>query len=281
MNHETTERQGLYFPKPLTRRNTEGEVYRRLGQVNSQIQMALALETRELQARSDITDKTSPEFLQEECLVYLIRHYHKEGNRQCVEGLTDSLLHRCGTWIEGQLYSLDPDVASQGYADVIAQLFEPIIDLDSDRGDFLQVRFWLVLKRLTTQTFTKLLKHDQQNVPLESLPGYDGEDVDAVRQGAGLRAASTVISSPVETEVINKSLIREAMSQLEEPIRSAYLLRHYAGWKIEDQDPAVPTISRHFDKTPRTIRNWLAKADRYLAEWSTKERHHEQTSKVC
>ena len=281
MNHETTERQGLYFPKPLTRRNTEGEVYQRLGQVDSQIQMALALETRELQARSDITDEASPEFLQEECLVYLIRHYHKEGNRQCVNGLSESLLRRCGTWIKSKFHSLDPELADEGFLDVIAQLFERILDLDSDRGDFLQVRFWLALKSLTAQSFNNLLKHDQQNVPLESLTGYDGEDVDAVRQGAGLRAANTVISSPVETEVINNSLICEAMSQLEEPIRSAYLLRYHRGLQIEDQDPAVPTISRHFDKTPRTIRNWLAKAEGHLAEWRTKERKYEQANKVC
>ncbi len=271
MNHETAERQGLYFPEPLTHRNKKGKVYQRLGEVDSQIQMALALETEELQARSVITDQTSPEFLKEECLVYLIRHHHKEGNRQCVNGLTESLLRRCGTWIKGQLCSIrDPELESQGYADVIAMLFERILDLDSDQGDFLQVRFWVVLKSLTVQTFSDLLKPH---------PGYDGEDVDAVGQGVGLRAASTVVSSPVETEVINESLIREALSQLEEPIRSAYLLRHYIGLQIEDQNPAVLTISRYFDKTPRTIRNWLTKADRCLAEWRTKERRDEQTTK--
>ena len=148
MNHETTERRGLYFPEPLTHRNTEGEVYQRLGQVDSQIQMALALETRELQARSDITDKTSPEFLKEECLVYLIRH-HKAGNQQCMNGLSESLLRRCGTWIKSKFHSLDPELADEGFLEVIFQLFKRILDLDSDRGDFLQVRFWLALKRLT------------------------------------------------------------------------------------------------------------------------------------
>ena len=39
------------------------------------------------------------------------------------------------------------------------------------------------------------------------------------------------------------------------------------GWPVEDRDPNVPTISRYFGKTSRTIRNWLAQAEERLAAW--------------
>jgi len=46
-----------------------------------------------------------------------------------------------------------------------------------------------------------------------------------------------------------------------------FVLRHYEGWPIEDKDPSVPTISRHFQRTPRTIRNWMREAENVLAAW--------------
>ena len=76
----------------------------------------------------------------------------------------------------------------------------------------------------------------------------------------------------VESEAIDNALIEAALSQLEEPIRSAYLLRYLEDWPIEDKDPAVQTISRHFGKTPRTIRNWLSKADEILEAWRGEQR---------
>ena len=55
---------------------------------------------------------------------------------------------------------------------------------------------------------------------------------------------------PVESEVIGNVLIEAALHQLEEPIRSAYLLRHLGDWPIEDKNPTAQTISGHFGKNP-------------------------------
>ncbi len=62
-------------------------------------------------------------------------------------------------------------------------------------------------------------------------------------------------------------LYREALALLDEPMRTAFVLRHYEGWPIEDRDETVPTISRYFNKTPRTIRNWMTTAEQALAAW--------------
>ena len=67
--------------------------------------------------------------------------------------------------------------------------------------------------------------------------------------------------------VISSDLIRDALSRVKEPYRTAYLLRNYAGWPIEDQDPNVPTISRKFGVDPRTIRNWLKAVEDELQSW--------------
>jgi len=43
------------------------------------------------------------------------------------------------------------------------------------------------------------------------------------------------------------------------------------GWPIEDRDPNVMTISKYFGKTSRTIRNWIAEAEKQLAAWRDEE----------
>jgi DNA-directed RNA polymerase specialized sigma24 family protein len=59
----------------------------------------------------------------------------------------------------------------------------------------------------------------------------------------------------------------DALNTLNDKERKAYLMRHMWGWEIENNDPAVPTISGHFGVTPRTINNWLNSADGKLAKW--------------
>ena len=274
MDDETTRQDTSCLPEPLTHTNAAGDVYQRLAVVDVQIQAALSLDRGALRRRSQITDKGSPDFLKEECLVYLIRHYHGAGNRDCVNDLSKSLLSRCATWINGQLSSLGDEATTEGYSDVVKSLFERILELGSDRGDFLQVRFWLYLKKLTVQAYSKQLKQldiQQDCIPLTSLAGNDGGDADALTHKGREQAPSTLTTCTVESEEIEE-LIHEALSQLEEPLRSAYLLRHHKGWLIEHQDPTVRTISRHFNKTPRTIRNWLARAEERLAEWRGERR---------
>ena len=270
MDYETTKQDTSCLPEPLTRTNAEGEVYQRQTIVDRQIRDALGLHPEELRRCSEILDSESPDFIKEEALVYLIRHYHKAGDRERMNELSESLLHRCANWIHGQLRSLGDEAATEGYSDVMELLFGRILDLGCDRGDFLQVRFWQALKSLTVQAYRRQvtqLKLDQRNVSLASLAGHDGEDADTLKRRGSVQAPVTVTSRSVESEVIDSILIQDALSQLDEPLRSAFLLRHYAEWPIEDQDPAVRTISRHFGKTPRTIRNWLARAEERLAAW--------------
>ena len=279
MDYKTTEQDTSCLPEPLTHTNADGEIYQRQAVVDRQIQEAFRLDPEELRRRSEVTDKVSPDFLKEESLVYLIRHYHKAGNRRVVDALSESLLRRCATLINSKLSSLRVDLRDEGYSDVVKELFVRILDLRSDRGDFLQVRFWLYLKGLTVRAYRKQFKQlelERDSFQLTSLEDYDDEDTDALARKGGMRAPSTFTTRTVESEVIDKIMIRETLSQLEEPLQSAYLLRHYWGWPIEDQDPCVQTISRHFNKTPRTIRNWLARAEKCLEPWR-EENRDEQT----
>ena len=263
MGYETTEQNSSRLPQPLTHRNAAGEVYQRLTAVDRQIQEALSLDYEELRGRLEVCDKASLAFLKEESLVYLIRHFHRAGNQEFVNHLAKCLLTRCATWIDGKLSGLRTDLREDGNLGVVAEVFDRILDLTNDRGDFLQVRFWMGIERITVDVFRKQVNQ----FDTESSGDYDQATIDDLAQQGAVMVPTASAGRPVESEAIDNVLIEAALHQLEEPIRSAYLLRHHKDWPVEDKDPAVQTISRHFGKTPRTIRNWLSKADEILEAW--------------
>jgi RNA polymerase sigma factor (sigma-70 family) len=191
------------------------------------------------------------------------------------------LVRRCVGVINSHLWRLGGELARDGFNDVVEQLFERILDLNTDRGDFLQVRFWVVLDRLAGSAFNKQLSQYQEarkREPLTALPGYDRDDEDGARTARPVDDAA--VMSPAADEALDedellrerRDRIRDALGRLGEPLRTVFLLRHHAGWPIEDQDPTVRTISRHFGKTPRTIRNWLNQAEEILEKWRGEQR---------
>ncbi len=268
MEHETTRQDEPCLPQPLTRRNRDGQVYQRLAEVDRQISEALGLDDEALRSRLEVRDEESPAFLKEESLVHLIRHHHGAGNRELVNDLAECLLKRCATWIDGKLSGLRTDLREDGNSGVVAEVFDRILDLTDDRGDFLQVRFWMGIERITVDVFRKQVSQ----FDTESSGDYDQTTIDDLSQRGAVVVPTASAGRPVESEAIDNVLIEAALHQLEEPIRSAYLLRHLKDWPIEDQDPAIQTISRHFGKTPRTIRNWLSKADEILEAWRGEQR---------
>ena len=151
---------------------------------------------------------------------------------------------------------------------MVAEVFERILDLASDRGDFLQVRFWKGIERITVDVFRKQVKQ----FDTESSGDYDQAAIDDLTQRGAVVVPTAFAGRPVESKAVDNVLIEAALHQLEEPILSAYLLRYHMEWPIEDKDPAVQTISQHFGKTPRTIRNWLSKADVILEAWRGEQR---------
>jgi len=269
MERMTADRNAAWAPDPLTHKNAAGDAYKRTEVVDRQIRVAVHLDWLDLETRVEVADESSPDWLSPECLVYLIRFYARSGERRWVSHLSQALLQRCARWIRNRVRSLGKDAEDEAFADVVEQLFSRILDRDSDRGDFLQVRFWVALERLAVQAYRQQLRRlerDRDAIPLEALPGHDGGDDDLrlIRTGG---TAAVPATRSAESEVVDHALIREALHQLDEPLRSVFLLREYYGWPIEDKDPNVPTISSHFGKTPRTIRNWLRRADTVLEAW--------------
>jgi DNA-directed RNA polymerase specialized sigma24 family protein len=251
--------------RELTHCNKDGIPYRRETAVERQIEAAFQLSRSILMERARLRDREAPGYLQEECLVCLLRAYTAEGDAATVAALSEALLERCARFINGKLMSLGRDAAEEAYSEVMVRLFDLILDVESDRGDFLQVRFWLALEKLVVTAFgrqTREITRSRLQVPLSALPGASGGDDEEPRVTAQVEEIAER-NLPPDVAL----LYREALALLDEPLRTAFVLRHYEGWPIEDRDETVPTISRYFNKTPRTIRNWMTTAEQALAAW--------------
>ena len=69
-----------------------------------------------------------------------------------------------------------------------------------------------------------------------------------------------------EAQVLRQEEAERLLAKLNPQEREAYLMRHRDGMEIENQDPNVMTISKHFGRSSNTIRKWLKGAEQKLQE---------------
>lgn len=249
---------------PLTHvARSTGQVYKREVEVERQIREALDLSPAQLAERVAARED-DPGCLNAETLAYLIRHYRRAGDERKVNDLSGALVRRCESYVARKLYHVGTALLEECRDQVVLRLFERLLDFESDRGDFLQVRFWAFLNRLVTDvvsSYAGLRDHIQESVSPAWVHGGELSEGDR-EEGVGY------VPEPVSGIQVDTSLlVGEALATLEEPHRTVFVLRHYQGWPVESKHPGDPTISGYFGVTSRTVRNWLTAAETRLAEW--------------
>jgi hypothetical protein len=242
--------------QPLTRRNAEGAPYERLPEIQREIEIALGLEPEAMLANANQ--------LSDETLVYLIRDRRGAQDWSRAEKLSRLLVERSSRVILSTLGALPQDLREDAVSTVLEQLFEGIVALDDDRGDFYQVRFGLALGRLATTAFKQCVltiahRRKQQHVDHD----VDAEWADSQKSPFNPRRWP---GDAVE--------FADALNGLEaikdERHRKAFAFHATHEMPIQSDDPTTMTISRYFGVAPRTIANWLALAEADLKRWRSK-----------
>jgi len=215
-------------PKPLTRCNQSGAPYIRTEKIEEEIRSALVLDWQSLIARAQISDKTSPDFLQEESLVYYIREALFQNEKAAVNSLFYVLHERCVKYIHYYFRSFSIDRQQDAFQNIITNVVNKIINLDDDSGDFFQVRFWLGLKRLIITEYGRQTEEVEESEKLIFLTNKKREKM-AIEPRLEISADS--MSSD------DLASIKMGLSSIKDPYRKAFVLRYYAGWPIKSMIP--------------------------------------------
>jgi hypothetical protein len=256
--------------KPLTQQTKEGFLYHRPDEIEKQISHALTLSPDEVIVRAQISDSEDSGFLKEESLVYLILAYHNSNDWEAFNSLSDILIKRIVRQYHSFFRGFDTLSLTEAGDELLTQLFLRILKIEDSKGDYFQVRFWSGIKLLAISIFRKKVSDYKQEKNMVPLSDLAGDELEESENGLDDQAPGTIrpLDPPSATASIETAVLAdEGLHSLKEPIRTAYLLHHWAGWQIESKDPLEPTISKHFNVTPKTIRNWLTKAEGDLKKW--------------
>lgn len=261
---------------PLTRRRPNGEIWAHTPEVEAEISAILPSTPVEWIRRAGIRQRDAADFMAEECLVYLLRAARARGDERALTRLWACFVTRVTPRITSKLGKLGSDYLEEGHAAVLRDIGMAILDLATDRGDFLQVNFWTAIDRRATTEFNrqrKLKDRAKASVPLSHLAGEDRTGIDE-EEAEGVAQAGrehwvdrrgSALDQLVSGE--DEESAGRALASLPPLVRQAFILKHYEGWKIQSSDPGEMTISKALKKSDRQIRNYLAQAEELLRAW--------------
>lgn len=248
--------------RPLTRRAVETDaLYERLPEVEAQARRALALE--EVALLDELRHGyESPAHMKDETLCYLIRERARAALHDAASAVAEILLRRHAGTIRNLIMrgGVEQRHREDCHGEITSQLLTELFDMESDASEFAQVRFGLYFERLSKGVigkFRRLQQQEQQAVSVVFTQRDGAEEIDLLDTLADERAPSAA----------DRALMREALAQLPYDLRAPYILRYFAGWRIESDSPTEPSISRYLSVTPRTIRNRLRNAEAILRRW--------------
>lgn len=251
-----TETPNKILIDPLTRRDANGEIYRRSSEVEEQILEALRLEQSILLGRVAIMDYDAPGYFKEEAIVYLIRKFIADRETDLVNDLMNHLIQRVAVPVHCQISKIlhREYYVDECYRDVLLEVTRKITDLTSDCDDFAQARFQKWLERITFKAIRPYFREQEQDKNREP-------EIEILKNLPSSSPSAEDDLILAETHKLDLKKAQEFLEKLPEHERNAYLLRYRDGLEIENQDPSIMTISKHFNRSPRTIRNWLRAAE--------------------
>ena len=249
--------------RPLTKRNSAGELYVRPPLIEAQINEILAQSPATLQQRLSIEDSQSSNYLKSECLVHLARDFIRHGKEAMTKAdmVLRVLFDRCEKILLVKIPNKGRPSAAYIREEVLGQ-FAELFAIDgakenSDRLDFFECRFDRAFR---TFRIDLVRKETNRLKKLDPLPIQDVDTLPSSNKQIPTRLIKALRSpEKVESSVLLKE-IHEAINALPEDERRAVILCHVLGYKIESKNPEESTAATICKVSGRTIRNRLTRA---------------------
>lgn len=242
--------------RQLTKRRKSGELYQRRAPVERLLETLLDLDRETLSSRIDILDRSHPDFIPPECLVYMVREATRDNRDTWFNRLCRALIKRCaltvGHKVSGSAFRDAETVREEIIGEFCMRLSRGIA-AGSDLLDAYEVAFDQALAGLRIEIVRKERRRENRQPSFNPIPSEESDDPD--RWVLSLRAedGSEVVGLwGAEYEIFRKTVF-DAIERLPPLERDAILLR-LDGWPIQAEEPDMSSIARKFGVDEGTIR---------------------------
>jgi hypothetical protein len=196
--------------------------------------------------------------ISEEALVMLARAFHKQEKDALAWKIILAVCERVQPSIvrSAKLWRLTP-VNAEGFMEALLHEMYTFLLSDAESEVFWEIKFWVCFERRLLSTLRKFRLRDDRTLETETIekPSYDY---------FGASGNSRLeFSDPV-----TRAIIAEGLAQLPGNLRTAFMLKHWAGYPEHSSDPNEKyTIAQVMEVSDRTVRNYLARAEQLLCQW--------------
>lgn len=238
---------------PLTQAKVDGTPYVRFADIEAQILETIATDPQ----------NWSPEALESETLVHLIRWQIERGDERAIGPMFDCLGRRIAEIVADFARGFDSGTTT-AIADEIAMNIVELVfaKAPSRKSEFLEVAFKRAVKQRTINKVKSLKKHgvrvisETTLIPKDSTTSGDG----IVESFADDAPGPEQLALLAEAARLEPELIRKAYAAIKDERHREAIILHFQRWPIESDDPQIKTLSTHFDISGRQIRTWLKTA---------------------
>jgi DNA-directed RNA polymerase specialized sigma24 family protein len=259
--------------RPLTKKDKNGNLYVRPSTIEAKIDAALGQDWSILSERARQTDRRSPNFLPNECLIHLIRDALRRKDERIATVFIKPLLQRC----EANLKITISDKALRNAEAIREEAIDALMTMiteDGQRGheddlDFFECNFRRAFRALRVNSVREDMKYRRELIQLPEKDDDEGEpsfDADIL---ARLSRMARIDANQEHSLLLDELL--EQVRNLPETERKAVILTRILGYEEESVDKSKRTAATICGVTGRTIRYRLAKATRRLKDDGEKE----------
>jgi hypothetical protein len=242
---------------PLNKHYPDGRPYSRPGPIEAAIDCLLAENLDTLSRRARIHDRSSPEYIESECLVHLIRDARRRDDEATMYALLPPLLRRCESVLLSKV-SKDLPNAQEIREEILGQFSETFAEdgsgPDPDGLDFFEVRFNSAFRFLRIDILRKDERLQKFRTSVEFSEEHDGKPISDEELSEYLRTPAI----PERALILGE--LKEAIDALPPDERKAVILCHIMGYDQESDDQEKITAATICGVSGRTIRSRLTRA---------------------
>lgn len=232
------------------------------------------VDQRALAARVSHSDRTHPDYLPPECLIYLLREYVGDESPRLSNAICSALMARCALnlrWAVNAGVLRDAEGVREDILSEFTLKISEALRENPEQLDVFEVAFDLAFAALRTDRIRSESSRQRRQSTFNPQPMDADEDPDRWILALASDDGSEVVGlNGAEYEIFRKSVLA-AINRLPAAEQEAISLR-LQGWQISSEEAGMNSIAKHCGVDERTVRNRIRSGVKRLIELTQAER---------